>query len=588
MHKLIVASFVLFAAMPVPAAQSDPTSEFRALVDADWQWRLRTDPTFASQIGDHRYDDRWEDLSPEAIAAAKTHHAQTLAQLRKIDRKKLPAPAQLDYDLLARELTLDVESDRFPVEDLAVGAQEGVYFRLSRLLQVLTLQTPADYRALLERMHRYPLLIEQSIALMKHGIAHGFTQPQVILREVPKLIDAQIGAPEATPVWRLAFASLPESIDKKTQAELQTRARQLLADEVVPALRKLRAFVVDEYIPHARTTIGATAVPDGAVWYAHEVRQRTTTELSAEQIHQLGLAEVARIRGEMIAVMKKTGWKGDFAGFSDFLRTDKRFFFDDKQQLIIAYRDIAKRIDPELPRLFRTLPRLTYGVVPTPADSERTSTTAYYFGGSPELGRPGRFYANTYDLKSRPKWEMEALTLHEAVPGHHLQIALAAELTNVPEFRRWDDITAFVEGWGLYAESLGPELGLFTDPYAKFGQLTYEMWRAVRLVVDTGMHAKGWTRAQAIQFFRDNTSKTSHDIEVEVDRYLEWPGQALAYKLGELKIKELRAYATKELGDKFSIRDFHDAVLGAGSLPLAVLDERVRGWVVAQKRRATP
>jgi uncharacterized protein (DUF885 family) len=316
------------------------------------------------------------------------------------------------------------------------------------------------------------------------------------------------------------------------------------------------------------------------------VRAQTTTDWSPERIHQLGLAEVARIRAEMLTLMQKTGYKGDLGSFFEMLRTDKRFFFGDKRELLEAYRDIAKRIDPELPRLFRTLPRLPYGVWPTPAYSEKTAPTAYYTPGAPELGRPGRFWANTYDLRSRPKWEMEALTLHEAVPGHHLQIARAQELGDVAEFRKWEGFTAFVEGWGLYAESLGGELGLYQDPYSKFGQLTYEMWRAIRLVVDTGMHAKGWSRAQAIQFFVDNSSKTRHDIEVEIDRYIAWPGQALAYKIGELKLKELRAWAQQELGDKFSIRDFHDEILGAGALPLDVLDGRVRRWVAAEKRAA--
>jgi uncharacterized protein (DUF885 family) len=323
-------------------------------------------------------------------------------------------------------------------------------------------------------------------------------------------------------------------------------------------------------------------LPDGEAWYAFSVRQMTTTALGAEEIHRIGLAEVRRIRSEMDAVVARTGFAGPFQEFVDFLRTDDRFFFESADALLVAYRDICKRVDPELTRLFATLPRLPYGVVPVPSYAEKSQTTAYYEPGSPSAGRPGRFFANTYDLRARPKWEMEALALHEAVPGHHLQIALAQELPDMPDFRRHGFYTAYIEGWGLYAESLGSEMGMYADPYAKFGQLTYEMWRAIRLVVDTGMHALGWTRQRAIDFFTDNAGKAEHDIVVEVDRYIVWPAQALAYKIGELKIKELRARAAAALGERFDLRRFHDVVLGAGALPLDVLGARVEGWIEAE------
>jgi uncharacterized protein (DUF885 family) len=337
-------------------------------------------------------------------------------------------------------------------------------------------------------------------------------------------------------------------------------------------------------VPACRESISAAALPDGEAWYAHEVRRHTTTGLPPVEIHEIGQAEVARLRGAMEEVIRTTRFSGGFGAFNEFLRTDPRFFFTTAEELLVAYRDIAKRADPELVRLFGTLPRLPYGVVAVPDHEAPSTTTAYYLRGSLEAGRPGLFYANTYDLAARPRWEMEALTLHEAVPGHHLQIALAAELEGLPEFRRMGEAsTAYVEGWGLYAESLGEELGFYTDPFARFGQLTYEMWRAVRLVVDTGIHALGWTRDQALQVFRENTGKADHDISVEVDRYISWPGQALAYKIGELKLKELRAFAAAELGDRFDVRAFHDHVLGAGALPLDVLDARMRAWV-AQRR----
>jgi len=312
------------------------------------------------------------------------------------------------------------------------------------------------------------------------------------------------------------------------------------------------------------------------------VRHYTTTSLTPDEIFNIGQSEVKRIRQEMDRIISETGFEGDFTAFCEFLRTDDRFFFDTAEDLLREYRDISKRIDPELVKLFGKLPRLPYGVIPVPSYAEKSQTTAYYEPGSAEAGRPGYFYANTYDLKSRPRWEMEALTLHEAVPGHHLQISLAQELENIPKFRRHSWITAYGEGWALYSESLGEEMGFYADPYSKFGQLTYEMWRAIRLVVDVGIHVKGWSRQQAIDFFTENSSKTPHDIEVEIDRYIVWPGQALAYKIGELRITELRAFAEERLGESLDIRAFHDELLGYGCLPLDLLESRMRRWVEAQ------
>jgi len=320
-------------------------------------------------------------------------------------------------------------------------------------------------------------------------------------------------------------------------------------------------------------------LPDGKAWYAFNVRTVTTTTLAPDQIHELGLSEVKRIRKEMDKVITQTGFKGSFAEFSKFLRADPKFYYTDADSLLQGYRDIAKRADPELARLFGKLPRLPYGVKAVPAYAEKSQTTAYYQPGSPKAGRPGWFYANTYALNTRPKWEMEALTMHEAVPGHHLQISLAQEMEDAPDFRKHGGYTAFVEGWGLYSESLGTEMGFYKDPYMKFGQLTYEIWRAIRLVVDTGMHSRGWSRQKAIDYFMEN-------VTVEVDRYIVWPGQALAYKIGELKYKELRAYASKELGDKFDVRQFHDQVLGNGALPMDVLELRLKEWVSNKKKNA--
>src|SRR5947209_1605452 len=408
------------------------------------------------------------------------------------------------------------------------------------------------------------------------------TPPRITLRDVPQQITELI--PDnalASPLLR-PFTEFPAAIPSAERARLAAAAVAAYTQGVAPAYRKLRDYLAGTYIPRARESVAMSALPDGAAWYELRVRQFTTTALTPQQIHELGLAEVRRIRAAMDSVIASTGFTGTRAEFAQFLRTDARFFYADSASLVQGYRDIAKRIDPGLIRLFGRLPRLPYGVTTIPSYTARSQTTAYYQPGSPDAGRPGWFYVNTYDLKSRPKWEMEALTLHESVPGHHLQIALSQEMTGVPEFRRYGGYTAFVEGWGLYAEGLGPELGLYEDPYSKFGQLTYEMWRAVRLVIDTGIHALGWSRERAIQFFKDNAPKADQDITVEVDRYLVWPGQALAYKIGQLKLRELRDSAALALGSGFDVRAFHDEVLRNGALPLDLLERDVRDWMAAR------
>ena len=421
-------------------------------------------------------------------------------------------------------------------------------------------------------------MLDQSIALMREGIKAGVTQPKIVMRGIPGQIEAQIDVDPASSSFMTPFADLPPEIAAKGES-LAAEAASVVETQVFPALRAMHAFLVDEYLPACTESTSRADFPDGAAWYAYAVRRFTTTDLTPSQIHGIGMSEVERIRAEMADVIASTEFVGSFDDFARFLREDDQFYFDTAEELLRTYRDICKRADPELARLFGTLPRLPYGVLPVPAYIEQVTTTAYYMRGSPRAGRPGYFYANTYDLRTRPSWEMEALSLHEAVPGHHLQIALGHELEELPEFRKHLMITAFTEGWGLYSESLGSEMGFYKDPYSKFGQLTYEMWRAIRLVVDTGLHALGWSRDQAIEFFKSNTAKSEHDIVVEVDRYISWPGQALAYKIGELKIKELREYATSQLGERFDIRAFHDELLREAALPLDILQARIKGWV---------
>jgi uncharacterized protein (DUF885 family) len=585
MRKHFLLALALFA-LPLLADPAE-TKRLHELIASDWQWQLADNPENATYLGERGHDDRLMDRSPAAWQKRREHDRQTLQRIEAIDRTKLGVSDQLNYDLFLLQARLAVEGDRFPYELVPMHQMGGIYMVLGELAQQIPRDTVKDHENFLARMRAFPRAVDDTIALMKRGLSEGLTPPRVIVRDVAEAIANQISDdPAKSPIYEIAFTNFRASIPQAEQARLQKDATQVLRESVLPALRKLHAFWTTEYEPKTRESIAWTSVPQGKEWYPYLVRQQTTTELTPDEIHARGLAEVQRIRGEMEKIRVQTGFTGTLEEFFTFLRSDPRFYYTKRDELLVAYRDIAKRVDPELTRLFGRIPRLPYGVIPIPSYSEKTQTTAYYMPGSPKSHRPGYYYVNLYDLPSRPKWEMEALSLHESVPGHHFQIALAQELDELPAFRRNGGFTAFVEGWGLYAESLGPELGMYTDPYSRFGQLTYQMWRAVRLVVDTGMHAKGWTRQQAIDYFVANSSKPLHDIEVEIDRYLAWPGQALAYKLGEMKIRELRAKAERELGANFDIRAFHDAVLGAGPLPLSVLETRMNDWTRAQKSGA--
>ncbi|HEX2059622.1 MAG TPA: DUF885 domain-containing protein [Thermoanaerobaculia bacterium] len=577
----------LLLALVLSLATAASAETLQQLMAEEWEWQLRDNPETATYLGERKHADRLTDRSPAAWARRREHNLETLRRIQAIDGSKLSDADKLNYDLFLLQTRMLVEGDRFPYEVATVNQMGGLYMLLSELAQQIPRDTVKDHENFLARLRAFPRAVDETIALLRRGVELGVTPSRVIVRDVGELIANQItDDPAKSPIYELAFTNFRPSISAEEQRRLQSEARATLERDVMPAMRKLHAFWTTEYYPKTREALAWTSVPQGKEWYAYLVRRETTTELTPGEIHELGKKEVARIRAEMEKIREQTGFRGTLEEFFHFLRTDPRFYYTTREALLVAYRDICKRVDPELTRLFGRIPRLPYGVVPVPEYSEKAQTTAYYNAGSPESHRPGLYYVNLYDLKSRPKWEMEALSLHEAVPGHHFQIALAQELEDLPAFRRNGSFTAFIEGWGLYAESLGPELGMYRDPYSKFGQLTYEMWRAVRLVVDTGMHAKGWTRQQAIDFFVANSSKPLHDIEVEIDRYVAWPGQALAYKIGELKIKELRAKAERELGEKFDIRAFHDAVLGAGPLPLSVLETRMNEWIRARQRSA--
>ncbi len=559
------------------------SERLQAFIDLFFEYQMNEFPTFATFIGIPGDHHRWADNSLEASARRDQDEVRGLEAFKTIPREELEGVDRLNYDLIIERMTDGVKGQEFHGEYLVVTQMSGVQQNVARTLAMMPGRTAADYENILGRLKGVPYLVDNVLIRLEKGLEMGVTPPKVTLRDVPQQVKNQLVADPMTSPMLRAFTNFPESIPAEEQERLKNAAATVYGEQIVPAFQKLHDYLVETYIPGARETIGMSDLPDGKEWYAYNASQFTTTDLTPQEIHEIGLREVARIRAEMEAVIEQVEFEGTFEEFFDYLRSDPQFFFDKEEDLLATYRDISKRADNELVRLFGHLPRLPYGVVPVPEYAEKSQTTAYYEPGSLEAGRSGKFFANTYDLGSRPKWEMEALTLHEAVPGHHLQIAIQQELEDLPWFRRFGGYGAFTEGWGLYSESLGEEMGFYEDPYAKFGQLTYEMWRAIRLVVDTGMHYLGWSREQAIDFFKENAGKAEHDIVVEVDRYIVWPGQALGYKIGELKIKELRGMAEAELGEGFDIRAFHDEVLGSGAVPLRVLETNIREWVDAER-----
>jgi uncharacterized protein (DUF885 family) len=553
---------------------------------AQWQYTLAQSPTWASSLGDHRFDDRWEDASLAAIAASQVHAQKALETLTAIDRVALTPADQLNDDLYQRNLRMEIEGYRFRFFLCPLSQQGGVQ-NADDVLTSLSFNTAKDYENWLARLQALPLLVEQTTALMRTGIQEKILLPKVVMGRIPAQIAKQVVAqPEESPFYK-PFKTFPASIPPAEQKALAASARKLVADGIIPAYRQFQEFFAKEYLPACYDGVGMWQMPNGAEAYAYYARQHTTTNLTPEQIHQIGLAEVARIRAEMEALKTQVQFNGTLAEFFQFLRTDPKFFYHSGQELLNAYKVQAKTTDPLLPKLFKTLPRLPYGVEPIPAIIAPDTYTAFYRPGAADGSRAGMFCVNLYKPETRPKWEMTALALHESVPGHHLQISLAQEQDALPEFRRngLADYTAYTEGWALYAEFLGEEMGEYNDPYAKFGELTYEMWRAVRLVLDTGIHYYHWDRQRAIDYFLANAPKTELDITNEVDRYIAWPGQALAYKIGQLKIKELRARAASQLGAKFDVRDFHDVVLSGGALPLDELEKRVDAWIAERQTR---
>ncbi len=585
-----------------PAAANPAEKALLDLLDLDLAALKERSPVEASRRGDRRFDTRWPDQSAEARAKYLAGCRQRLDAAKKIDRGALSPASRVTQALLVYELQLRLDGERFKTWQMPISQQNGPQISLPQVPDNLSFTTDKQREDYAARLDGLPAYLEQTIANMRQGVAEGRTPPKVVMQSVPQqaLASAEerfLKAPVAHPMYKPFIGRSDAAAE---------RARRAIAEKVVPAFKSLGEFLRDEYVLKCRESIAAADLPDGAAFYNFRVRDNTTTQLTAEQVHQTGMREVARIRAEMRQVIARSDYsrKGELSGdelfraFIEYLRTDKRFYFDKAEDLLDGYRLICKRVDAELPRLFETLPRLSYGVREMPPMFAAAAPTAYYYPGSLENGVPGWFIANTYRLDQRPRYEMIALSLHEAVPGHHFQYSLAQELARegMHEWRTWVDYTAFGEGWGLYTERLGLEMGedarsssnpegrgFYKDPYDDFGRLSYEMWRAMRLVVDTGMHALGWSRQRSIDFMLENSALTQTNIEKEVDRYIAWPGQALGYKIGELRIRDLRSEAEATLQEKFDVRSFHDAVLLQGAVPLDVLAMQVREWVSARK-----
>ncbi len=578
LFRILAAS--LAATAPL-TAHADASADFRDLLDDVWEWELRENPVRASRLGDRRYNDRWTDMGYEAIQRREAEQKEFFERLQALDPAGLDEQDRLNYELFRRQLRDDVDAYRFRTYLMPVSHRGGVQ-NLDALAESLRFTTVADYEDWLARLAQVDTVIEQTMALQERGRRSGYMPPKVLMQRVPDQIAAQLVAQPADSPFFAVFADMPESIPEADRQRLRDAALAVIGEEILPAYREFGEYFAGTYLPASRASIGASELPYGEEFYAFRVQHYTTTKMTADEIHRLGLSEVKRIRTEMQAIIDRLEFEGDFHDFLTFLRTDPRFYYESPEELLQAYRATAKRIDPGLVKLFGKLPRIPYGVREIPESIAPDTTTAYYSRPAADGSRPGYYYVNLYRPEVRPKYEIEVLTVHEAVPGHHLQISLAQELEDLPEFRRYSGFTAFTEGWGLYSESLGPALGLYQDPYSKFGALTYDMWRAVRLVVDTSMHAKGWTRQQAIDFFMDNAAKTELDIVNEIDRYIGNPGQALAYKIGQLTMSRLRSEAEGALGDAFDIRAFHDHLLGAGALPMDVLEKRMDRWLAGQ------
>ncbi|MGL6011623.1 MAG: DUF885 domain-containing protein [Shewanella oncorhynchi] len=600
MHKLLTPSLLICAlgacsatqttkniqtpsSQAISAAQSqfEPIAPaLQAIIDQSWQLQLSASPEMAYSMGDASAAGKLADLSPVALAKLNQGQIAVLAQLKALDRSSLSKEDKINAQILEDQIQNDVDLYRFKDYYLPITAESGFHAYITSIAQG-RFNTLEDYRNYIAKLNALPTYFAQQTHWLKQGLAEGITPPKVTLNGFEDSISAYIVPVEKSSYFK-PFTQYPNYFTEAQKTQLTQEGRTLVEQKVLPLYQNFYDFMTKEYIPNARENIAASSLPNGAEFYENRVRYYTTLNMTSTQVHELGVKEVQRIRQEMEQIIASVGFKGSFADFLHFLRTDPQFYTTSAEQLLKEAAFIAKKADAMLPKYFGKLPRQPYGIAPVPAEIAPKYTTGRYSGSNSD-DEPGYYWVNTYALDKRPLYELEALTLHEAVPGHHLQISLNSELTSLPDFRRYGYISAFGEGWGLYCEYLGLEAGFYQDPYSNFGRLTYEMWRAARLVVDTGMHAQGWSRQQAIDFMASNTALSLHNVTTEIDRYISWPGQALSYKIGELTIKRLRAKAEQELGDKFDIRAFHDAVLENGSVPMSILEQQINDFIEAKK-----
>jgi uncharacterized protein (DUF885 family) len=543
----------------------------------------RTQPEFATYVGKTRqYNGLWTDYSEEGFANRYQLMQKYLGELLSINRTILPIEEQINYDVLERFLNESLEAYHLKARYMPLDHLSGAPLEVEHLPALMPTETLDDYEKFLQKLAGIPLLITQNIALMEKGLEEGLTPPQAALKSLPQRLQNLISAAPEQSLFFKPFREFPESFTQAEKDALKVKAAAIIQESIYPAYEQLLEYLNATYLPNCRQSIGFCALPNGPEFYQYQIKTQTTTNLSPVEIHAMGLAEVARIRSEMESILTECDFQGSVSNFLHFLNTDPQFFYTEKEHLLDGYREIARIIHAKLPLLFRKLPKTPFEIVPISAEAEQNAVAAYYMPGSLETGRPGRFYANTYDLASRPKWQMESLTLHEAIPGHHFQISIAQENTSLSEFRKYTGYTAYIEGWALYAESLGSEIGLYQSPSSKFGRLIEEIWRAVRLVVDTGMHALNWSREESIAYFMFHTGASEREATTEIDRYLVWPGQALAYKTGELSIQKWRKHAQEVLGERFDIRAFHDVLLEQGALPLDVCEKQIQRWIDSQ------
>ena len=587
----IQAAGPVHAAPGAPGAVAAPASaesqRLDQLFEAYFEEWLQLNPLLATSIGDPRYNDRFEVMiSPEWRARFERLERGYLERVKGIDREKLGPQERLSYDVFKSAREIEIEGLRFPGYLMPLNQFYSVpntFVQLGSGSGLQPFKTVKDYDDFLKRVDGLVAWTDQAIANMREGMAKGYTVPRVLAeRTLPQLQSQVVARPEDSSFWG-PIRNMPADFSAADRERLTAAYRAMIETKVFPTYRRLHDFMRDEYLPKTRETVGLGALPDGKAWYDYNIRDITTTNYSAERIHEMGLLEVARIHGEMRKVMERVGFKGDLDAFFEYMKTDPKFVYPNAQELIQGYVEIKRRVDPNLPKLFEVLPKADYEVRAVEPFREKSAAGGSYQAASEDGSRPGIFYANTYDLKSRPKWAMEALSLHEGNPGHHFQISIQREQAGLPKFRRFGGYTAYSEGWGLYAESLGKPLGMYENPYQYFGKLEGELWRAIRLVVDTGLHAKGWTRQQVLDYMDANSAAGEARRVSEAERYMAIPGQALAYKIGELKLQELRDRAEKELGPKFDLRKFHTVVLVNGALPLHVVEAEVDRWIAAQR-----